>query len=115
MGISKTENFDYDSDRKASDELERERRTISDEEQTFVEKIREVGGEGNLSREDYIRLIALRYMREQSVGGGKIQHPLSEEDAMELATIERDITEAGGESKVAPEVFQRKMELRKKL
>lgn len=104
-------NYKIMSEKELSHKIESQ---ITPEEQELSEKSEEADGESGLSREDYIRLIALRYMR-GSVVGNKANLPLSETDATRLATIERDIDEAGSEANIDPEALKERMELRRKL
>lgn len=98
---------------------------ITGEEAALAKEAEAAGGESKLPREKAIRLIALRYMRpghynppisDLNATGSEERYresttlPLSEDDAMELATIEYDGSVGAPRS---PSAVQRGIELRR--
>ncbi len=75
---------------------------ISEEEQELASKSAVAGGESKLSKDDFIRLISLRYVR----------NGLSQDTATELATLEQKAMGVNGEYKLSSEDFIRIISMR---
>jgi len=76
---------------------------ITEEEKKLAKKAEEMGGESKLPKEDYIRLITLRYMRKG----------LSEYDATNLAKLTSAMLTINMESKHNSKINTNKLESEK--